>query len=38
MDDLGRRAFAGLAKFQIALAFLIFLPAWSPTYWQGWLT
>jgi protein-S-isoprenylcysteine O-methyltransferase Ste14 len=37
MDDLGRRAFAGLAKFQIALAFLIFLPAWSLTYWQGWL-
>jgi len=37
MDDLGRRAFAGLAKFQIALALLIFLPAWSLTYWQGWL-
>jgi protein-S-isoprenylcysteine O-methyltransferase Ste14 len=35
MDDLARRALAGLAKFQIALALIIFLPAWSLTYWQG---
>jgi protein-S-isoprenylcysteine O-methyltransferase Ste14 len=35
MDDLTRRALAGLARFQIALAFIIFLPAWSPAYWQG---
>jgi protein-S-isoprenylcysteine O-methyltransferase Ste14 len=35
MDDLGKRAFLGLAKFQIALAAMIFLPAWSLTYWQG---
>jgi protein-S-isoprenylcysteine O-methyltransferase Ste14 len=37
MDELGRRAFAGLARFQIALALLLFLTAWSPTWWQGWL-
>jgi len=37
MDDLAKRAFAGFAKFQIALALMIFLPAWSLRYWQGWL-
>ena len=37
MNDLGSRAFVGLAKFQLALALLILLPAWSLTYWQGWL-
>ena len=37
MDDLQRPALIGLAKFQIALAALIFLPAWSLAYWQGWL-
>jgi protein-S-isoprenylcysteine O-methyltransferase Ste14 len=37
MDDLAKRAFAGFVKFQIALALMIFLPAWSPRYWQGWL-
>lgn len=35
MDDLTRRALAGLARFQIALALIIFLPAWSLAYWQG---
>ena len=37
MDDLGKRAFIGLLRFQIALAVMIFLPAWSLNYWQGWL-
>jgi protein-S-isoprenylcysteine O-methyltransferase Ste14 len=37
MDDLARKAFAGLARFQIALGLMIFLPAWSLRYWQGWL-
>jgi protein-S-isoprenylcysteine O-methyltransferase Ste14 len=37
MDDLSRRALTGLLKFQVALAALIFIPAWSLTYWQGWL-
>jgi protein-S-isoprenylcysteine O-methyltransferase Ste14 len=36
-DDLARRALAGFARFQIALALMIFLPAWSPRYWQGWV-
>jgi protein-S-isoprenylcysteine O-methyltransferase Ste14 len=35
MDDLTRRALAGLARFQVALAAIIFVPAWSLTYWQG---
>src|SRR5262245_51826030 len=37
MDDLSGRALKGLLRFQIALALIIFLPAWSLTYWQGWL-
>jgi protein-S-isoprenylcysteine O-methyltransferase Ste14 len=37
MSDLGRRALMGLARFQIALAVMILLPAWSLAYWQGWL-
>jgi len=37
MDDLAKRALTGLARFQIALALMIVLPAWSLTYWQGWL-
>lgn len=35
MDDLAARALKALARFQIALALMIFLPAWSLTYWQG---
>ena len=37
MDDLARRALIGLAKFQLALAALLFLPAWSLGYRQGWI-
>ncbi len=37
MDDLTRRSLGALARFQIALALIIFLPAWSLAYWQGWL-
>jgi protein-S-isoprenylcysteine O-methyltransferase Ste14 len=37
MDDLTRRALEGLAKFQLFLGVVIFLPAWSLRYWQGWL-
>ena len=37
MKDLTRRTLAGLAKFQLFLALVIFLPAWSLRYWQGWL-
>jgi protein-S-isoprenylcysteine O-methyltransferase Ste14 len=37
MDDLSKRALKALARFQIALALVIFLPARSLSYWQGWL-
>src|SRR5436305_1471506 len=37
MDDLTKRALLGLAKFQLLLALVIFLPVWSLRYWQGWL-
>ena len=37
MDDLARRALIGLAKFQLVLAALLFLPAWSLSYRQGWI-
>ena len=37
MDDLKRRALTAIARFQITLALLLFLPAWSLTWWQGWL-
>src|SRR3954466_15949235 len=37
MDDLTKLTLAGLAKFQLFLALVIFLPAWSLRYWQGWL-
>jgi len=36
-DSLSRRAFAATAKFLVVLALLIFLPAGSIRYWQGWL-
>lgn len=32
-----RRIWEGTAQFLVALAFLIFLPAWSLSYWRGWL-
>jgi len=37
MNDLIKRTLLGLAKFQLFLAVVIFLPAWSLRYWQGWL-
>ncbi len=35
--DLARRALKGLAWFALALAAMICLPAWSLTFWAGWL-
>ncbi|MGB0086413.1 MAG: isoprenylcysteine carboxylmethyltransferase family protein [Rhodomicrobiaceae bacterium] len=35
--SLGRRASRATLKFLLALAAMIFLPAWSLSYWQGWL-
>lgn len=37
MDGLTKRTLVGLGKFQLFLALVIFLPAWSLRYWQGWL-
>jgi protein-S-isoprenylcysteine O-methyltransferase Ste14 len=37
MDELGKEILRKTALFLIALAILLFLPAWSLTYWQGWL-
>ena len=39
MDDvtLKKKALSGLAKFFVILCILIFLPAWSLAYWQGWV-
>ena len=37
MSDLARRAVMGLLRFQALLAALLFVPALSLTWWQGWL-
>jgi protein-S-isoprenylcysteine O-methyltransferase Ste14 len=36
-NSLSRRAFAGTAQFLLVLVLVIFLPAGSISYWQGWL-
>jgi protein-S-isoprenylcysteine O-methyltransferase Ste14 len=38
MKDLNRRAFGGLLKMMVILSALIFLPAWTVHYWQGWIS
>lgn len=37
MNDLNKRAFEGLAQLLVAMALLLFLPAWTLAYWQAWL-
>lgn len=37
MDDLSRKTLAGVARTQIALAIMLFVPAWTLAYWQAWL-
>ena len=37
MSDLNRKAFAGLLRMVVALAALLFLPAWTFHYWQAWI-
>jgi protein-S-isoprenylcysteine O-methyltransferase Ste14 len=37
MNDLNRRAFVGLLRMALFLAVLVFLPAWTIHYWQGWI-
>lgn len=35
--SLRKRTFAGLAQFLVALGAMLFLPAWSLRYWEGWV-
>jgi protein-S-isoprenylcysteine O-methyltransferase Ste14 len=37
MRSLHRRTFAGLLQMLVGLPILIFLPAWTLSFWQGWL-
>jgi protein-S-isoprenylcysteine O-methyltransferase Ste14 len=35
--DLNKRAFGGLFFLLLVMAALLFLPAWTPSYWQAWV-
>jgi len=37
MNRLNGRAFGGILKMMVFLAALVFLPAWTVHYWQGWI-
>jgi protein-S-isoprenylcysteine O-methyltransferase Ste14 len=37
MDELNKKAWVGLGKFVVSLAAMVFLPAWTVNYWQGWV-
>lgn len=37
MGDLSRKALGGFFKFQMFLALLLFLPAWSLRFWEAWV-
>jgi protein-S-isoprenylcysteine O-methyltransferase Ste14 len=37
MEALERRAWGGVVKFAVALALLIFVPAWTIRFWQAWV-
>jgi protein-S-isoprenylcysteine O-methyltransferase Ste14 len=37
MKDFNKKALAALLRFLIGLALLLFLPAWTPRYWQAWI-
>lgn len=37
MNTVNKQAFEGLVFFMVSLAGLLFLPAWSLTYWHAWL-
>ncbi|MGC2195360.1 MAG: isoprenylcysteine carboxylmethyltransferase family protein [Terriglobales bacterium] len=36
MADLDKRAFGGLAQLLVAMAALLFIPAWTLDYWEAW--
>jgi protein-S-isoprenylcysteine O-methyltransferase Ste14 len=37
MKELDRRTFGGILKMMVILPALMFLPAWTIHYWQGWI-
>ena len=37
MNNLNKRAFAGILNLLVCMSLLIFLPAWSFRYWQAWV-
>jgi protein-S-isoprenylcysteine O-methyltransferase Ste14 len=37
VEDLNKKAFAGLLQLIITLGLLIFVPAWTLAYWQAWV-
>ena len=37
MQDLTRSAITGLFQFQIVMALMLFLPAWTVRFWQAWV-
>lgn len=37
MNELTGKTLAGIARMQAALALMLFVPAWTPAYWQAWL-
>lgn len=37
MNDLNKKAIGGLLNLLVFVALLIFLPAWTLRYWQGWV-
>ena len=37
MSELNKKAFGGLLFFIIAVAALLFIPAWTVNYWQAWV-
>jgi protein-S-isoprenylcysteine O-methyltransferase Ste14 len=37
MSGLSRKALTGVIQFQLVLALLLFLPAWSLRYWEAWI-
>jgi protein-S-isoprenylcysteine O-methyltransferase Ste14 len=37
MEDFNKKALAGLLRFLVGVALLLFLPAWTLRYWQAWI-
>ncbi|MCX6139153.1 MAG: isoprenylcysteine carboxylmethyltransferase family protein [Ignavibacteriales bacterium] len=37
MDPVAKKAWGGVIRLGIILATLLFLPAWSPAFWQAWI-